>query len=498
MKQKNLLIFLVDEWAPDAVGYAKATCVKTPHTDNFAEIGTVLTNVTAPSPICIPSRTGMATGLASNVTKSWDNATPYDGKIRGWAHVLKDNDIPVNIFGKIHFEKKDIDYGFKESKLALHAENGIGMLCGSMFKPTFVLPNTEQLLIRSGPGEHIHQEFDDAVISELCEFLQEDHEDPWCAVAGLIQPHFDFVCMKKYFDLYTDEEVGLGRTRFNRDGLPDFHEWVKIWKESVPGFGPLNTEEDVIRARRAYYGMCSRVDFLIWWAMKFVDLETTNVIITSDHGELAGDGRGPTPEQRAGIFGKSQMYRCSVGVPMIVLGDVPKGKVCNTPVSLLDIHDTILKNFGITTEYRNEGVSIFDIANEQDDLSRQTFSQYHAFGADTSSFMIADGYFQLNYYVSDSNHVFKSELYDLSNDPWTLIDISKSYPAIVELYERQLKNHLYPEEISDEAKRDQCKLIESFGSRENAMKVSSVFATKLPEELKIEVRRVNERSVKII
>ena len=66
--------------------------------------------------------------------------------------------------------------------------------------------------------------------------------------------------------------------------------------------------------------------------------ETTRVVYTSDHGDNIG---------ARGMWGKSTHYDDAVGVPMIVAGpDVARGRVCHTPVSLVDLAPTIMDAVG--------------------------------------------------------------------------------------------------------------------------------------------------------
>ena len=70
--------------------------------------------------------------------------------------------------------------------------------------------------------------------------------------------------------------------------------------------------------------------------VKSLELEdSTQIIYTSDHGDNIGERN---------LWGKSNFLEESVGIPLIIAGpDVPVGKVCRTPVSLVDIYPTILE-----------------------------------------------------------------------------------------------------------------------------------------------------------
>ena len=84
-------------------------------------------------------------------------------------------------------------------------------------------------------------------------------------------------------------------------------------------------------------------------------------------------------------------YEEPVGIPCIIKGPgIPAGKTLKTPVSLVDVFPTILKTSGITPETK-PGKSLVDFANAADDFERLVFSEYHAVGSATGTFMIRKG-----------------------------------------------------------------------------------------------------------
>ena len=86
------------------------------------------------------------------------------------------------------------------------------------------------------------------------------------------------------------------------------------------------------------------------------------------------------------------MYRESTAVPMIVAGpDVTAGRVCNTTVNLIDAYPTIIESMGLDVAHDERdlpGKSLFEIASVPDDGERIGFSEYHAVGATSGTFML--------------------------------------------------------------------------------------------------------------
>ncbi|MFP6704974.1 MAG: sulfatase-like hydrolase/transferase, partial [Alphaproteobacteria bacterium] len=88
MKPQNILYIMSDEHNPKMLGCYGHEMVQTPNIDKLATRGTRFTAHYTNSPICIPSRAAFATGRYTHETKYWDNATPYDGVVKGWGHRL--------------------------------------------------------------------------------------------------------------------------------------------------------------------------------------------------------------------------------------------------------------------------------------------------------------------------------------------------------------------------------------------------------------------------
>jgi choline-sulfatase len=145
------------------------------------------------------------------------------------------------------------------------------------------------------------------------------------------------------------------------------------------------------RAIAAYFGLVSFIDHNVGRLVEALAAtglaETTRVLYSSDHGDNLGT---------RGLWGKSNMYEESAGVPMLLAGpDVPAGFVCREPVSLVDVFPTVVAGAGLPVhpdDHDLPGLSLFDVAKGV--ASRRTMlSEYHAAGATTGAFMIRKGRF---------------------------------------------------------------------------------------------------------
>jgi choline-sulfatase len=194
---------------------------------------------------------------------------------------------------------------------------------------------------------------------------------------------------------------------------------------------------------------------------------TTSVIYSSDHGEALGE--------RA-HWGKSNLYGECTQVPLVIAGpDVPAGTTCDTPVNLIDLAPTFLSAFGLTEAL--PGRSLFEIACEPADLSRASFSEYHAVGAPSGAFMLRRGRWKYHEYIG-----FPSELFDLGSDRGEMVNKADdpSCADIVATLRSELRRIVDPAAADRQAKADQRRLVERFGGREAAFRLGTKGATPAP------------------
>ncbi len=107
MTKPNILVIMTDQQRWDALGCV-TDWMKTPHMDRIAREGVHFTNCVANSPVCVPTRITMASGLCAHNTAVWDNmattlATPT------WMSCIRDAGYRTSLFGKTHLNASDGD-----------------------------------------------------------------------------------------------------------------------------------------------------------------------------------------------------------------------------------------------------------------------------------------------------------------------------------------------------------------------------------------------------
>jgi choline-sulfatase len=186
-------------------------------------------------------------------------------------------------------------------------------------------------------------------------------------------------------------------------------------------------------------------------------LDNTRVVYTSDHGDNLGT---------RGMWGKSTMYEESAGIPMIMAGPgVPGGKVCDTPVTLVDGFPTYVQSVGAKFDAGDAtlpGVSLIDIANGVVP-KRTILSEYHAAASITGTSMIRHGPYKYVNYVG-----LPPMLFDLQSDPYERKDLGRdaAYANVIAECDAALRKVVNPETADRNAKADQIAAIEKNGGKD--------------------------------
>lgn len=464
MKPGNLVIIMSDEHNAAFAGFAGHPAMKTPHIDRLAREGTSFSAACTPSPICVPARAAFATGLDVHDTGYWDNAHPYDGRVRGWAHDLRDRGYDVVSIGKLHYRGPDIDSGLTEQILPMHVVNGVGDVLGSVRSPLPVRHKSAALAEKVGAGESDYVRYDldiaQAAIGWLNQRQDADPSRPWVLFVSFVCPHFPLIAPQEYLDLYDPDTIDPPKPV---PPIEEEHPWFTAFRKCFTHDDYFVDDAARRQAIASYMALCTFVDDNVGRVADAVrslkSKSPTRLIYVSDHGDNLG---------ARGMWGKSNFYEESVRVPLILVGDgVKEGKVSNTPVSLTDFHPTVLSAIGaqdIPSPPRTK--SLWDIAAEPDDADRLVLSQYHAVAAAEAMYMIRNGRFKYCHYVN-----MPAQLFDLLSDPEEMNDLSglPEHAGTCAKLEAELWGILDPRAVDQRAREDQMALIDQHGGVENVL-----------------------------
>ncbi|MGE0310740.1 MAG: sulfatase-like hydrolase/transferase [Lautropia sp.] len=494
MSRTNLLVILSDEHQAGMIASAGDPIVSTPNLDRLCRRGTRFANAYTPSPICVPARASLATGLPVHLHRCWDNALAWDGSPEGWGHRLRRAGVRVESIGKLHFRDAASDCGFDRQGIPLHVAAGLGQVWGSVRDPLPASAGRSPLFDEIGPGDSRYNRYDRDVTALACRWLAEEApagDRPWVLFVGLVAPHFPLVVGERWLSHYPSERMPLPRL-LPRDGHAR-HPWVERMARFMDHDASFDDAVDgpTGDARRrlaiaCYLGLVSFMDDCVGRILAALEAgglaASTTVVYSSDHGDNLG---------ARGLWNKCTLYRESSGVPMIVAGpDVPAGRVCETPVSLLDIHDTALACAGVAAPAIDassvlasgaplERASLVDLARHADRRERLALCEYHAVGSDAGAFRLCDADWAFHQAVG-----YAPELFDLRRDPGEAYDLAGDPVHARELarWRDRLASLLDPVAVDRAAKRDQAALVARVGGRECALQLGPRGASPVPPD----------------
>lgn len=482
MQPTNLLFILSDEHNRDTLGCYGHPMVQTPNLDALAARGVRFDSAYTNCPICVPARASLATGQYVHRIGYWDNAFPYEGRVPGWGHRLIAEGHQVDAIGKLHYRTAEDDDGFTNKIVPLNVVGGTGDVMGTIRDNPPIRNGARAGITGAGPGTSTYLNYDAEIADRACQWLREAAErqrtaaavKPWVLFVSFVCPHPPFIAPPELHELYPLDEIPMPVQ--NRPGEQPMHPALVNLRRVMQYESPFS-EQQVRNVTAAYYGACTHLDQQIGHVLEALEAaglaETTRIIYTSDHGENMG---------RRGLWGKFTMYEESAAVPFLIAGpDVPRGRVSNDLISLVDCYQTILDAVGVDltqNERQLPGASLWPIAQGQS-LDRPAFSEYHAVGSTSASYMLREGRYKYVHYVG-----YPPQLFDLESDPQEINDLAASpnHKSVLDEFESKLRELLDPEAVDARAKADQQALLERYGGREKVLERGTFINSPVPGE----------------
>lgn len=446
VEQPNILYIHTDQHTPFVTGCYGDPLVQTPHLDQLASQGTVFDAVYCTSPICVPARMSMLTGLHPSQNEVWTNEHILNSGIPTLAHAFGAAGYEPIMVGRMHARGPDQLRGYAERAVGDHCPNyssGQSPARGGLSGTN--LPDRISLE-RSGSGQSAYEIHDEDVTAATIQYLNQyasakksdgEHK-PFCLTVGYMLPHAPYVARSQAYHDYDERMTPPDITQ-----VPD-HPFFDWWRAHTRITDV--TDAEIHRARTAYWALVTSVDAMIGQILDTLRandlIENTLIVYTSDHGEMVGEH---------GLWWKHTFYEHSVRIPLIIAfpGKVPSGERNSHVVSALDITATLLDAASAPPLPDSPGRSLLPMLTDEssawDDLA---FSEYCSDqfcpGDGCYQRMIRMGPWKLIYY-----HGQPSQLFNLTDDPQELQDLSQrpEYHAIkADLTERVLHNW-NPEEI---------------------------------------------------
>jgi len=429
----NVVILISDEHNPRYAAPYGHPYVITPNMEKLAERGTVYENAYCTSPLCMPSRSSFMAGLYVHETQTYSNCNMAmdDFRYPTYGAVMAEQGIHTVHIGKTDVYRPGKELGFSEMILpgdrALPGDTNHGRT------PMRVRRGAAARANRFGPGVR-EQPFsrDPMLVDAAVAWLTEQAtniEKPWMLAVNIVKPHFPHYVTQELWDMYPQ---GADLPKYGPNCASANHPYARDLRTHFEA--DLFGEEDICGLRRGYLGCVTFVDRQLGRIMTALEnigqLEETNVIYTSDHGEMLG---------KFGMWWKCSLYEDSARVPLIASGpDFSSQTRVATPVNLLDLQAALFCCVGVERPEAWHGTPLQEIAI--DDPEHVTFSEYHGHGTRSGAFMVRKGDWKLIYYMQAPH-----QLFDLASDPEELDDLAEVRPEVVAELVTELRKICDPE-----------------------------------------------------
>ena len=337
--QPNLVLIFSDQHRGDALGCVGNPVVHTPNLDALAAEGVTFRNCHTNSPLCMPARASLLTGLYVNEHGAWGNRNEADR--HGPSHVrnIRDAGYCTAVIGKTHFrlyqaddghtrdhvsglhdwgyefvhEVKDTipsathrcyysDFLSRRGKLQVYEDCARNFRLGQktgLLRPWEHLPNLLE------EDEHI----DMYIANTASEWIRDYASDkPFYLQVCLMGPHPPFDPPARYRDMFDPRDMPLSIME-----RPD--EPVSPQISDMYGRRGLKdiTESQCRTLKSHYYAKVAFDDDAIGNVLQSLEenglLDNTWIVYSSDHGEMLGDHQ---------LNQKSVFYEGALNVPLIV------------------------------------------------------------------------------------------------------------------------------------------------------------------------------------
>ncbi len=324
----NFVFFMPDQLRADALGCYGNPVASTPNHDRLAAEGSRFDQCHIQMPLCSPSRCCMMTGWYPHVQGHRTLRHLLGADDPSMLRYLKDAGYRVEVYGKN--DVFDPAHARLATDCAAHKWGGFPERIFDRGDPGYY-----SFLYGPTPGGP-ENSMDWPNVQAGIDFLRSPRAkgQPFMLFLPLVMPHPPYSAPQPYHTMYRPEDVTVLPPR--EGDVPAFERLIRRYR------GLDELDESFFRQVRAVYlGMVSYVDWMLGRLLDALDesglADETTVIVSSDHGDFAGDYG--LVEKHHSCF-RDAMTR----VPLIIRTPGAKaGHVGGEQVEQFDIMATVLE-----------------------------------------------------------------------------------------------------------------------------------------------------------
>ncbi len=426
-QQPNLLFIMTDQQRADAMG-CSGGWVRTPSLDRIAQEGVRFTNAVTNSPVCIPARVSLATGLYPHNTGVWNNLR-YDlpAHTPTWMQAVREAGYRTSLFGKTHLHHHEGDLREREHLLHGWGIDDVDEIGGPRAS-ALVLSHMTERWEKKGLWEKYKadyaerfannkyvarpsvlplEEYADVYVGRQARRWLESYEEdkPWFCWVSFGGPHGPWDAPEPYASMYRPEDMpppAMPDDSLSPDRIGGKMDRMLL---GAPGRTDKLPPEQIAAMRANYAGNVTLIDDQIGEILQMIEargeLDNTAIVFSSDHGEMNGDH---------GLTYKNQFFNGAVRVPLVVrtpetaallssavagrdacsTNTSAGGRVCKSPTEWFDIGPTMAELAGGELKHQQFARSLRPLLEEPDAEHR-----HFAVSEISRELMIMDGRWKL-------------------------------------------------------------------------------------------------------
>jgi arylsulfatase A-like enzyme len=500
---RKILFVTTDQQRYDSLGCTGGTVARTPVIDGLARDGVLYHRAHPQNVVCMPSRATMVTGQHVRHHGVWMNGVPLPADAPSVARVLHDAGYATGLIGKAHFEPfLDPSLRFEENRLGregrhgphrgfdhltLATHGGVGFThyaqwlgrehpgAGAGYYPVLDMADLEvnaqpggdsgapQIAVNPLPRELYHTDW---VADRAIAWLDTlDADADWFCWVSFPDPHHPWDPpegeMGRVDWRQLDLPAGLPSNRAELERILDAKpaHWRQWWSgelvsnyEAPARWVPATLTADQVREVNARVHVENElIDEAVGRILRRVDergwADSTDVLFTTDHGELQGD---------FGLLFKGPYHvDALMRLPLVWRPAPAAGAETGTevvaPVGLVDLAPTFCAIAGLPVPGWMDGTPLPRSQSEAEVQRRQRvlteWDSRHPSGVEVHlQTIFRDGYTCTGYEPGTVHDGTEGELYDNADDPLQRVNRwdDPRYRALRDDLVADLRDHLPP------------------------------------------------------
>ena len=384
MSRPNILLLMTDQQRWDALG-CSGGWVETPHLDRLAKEGVRFDHCTTNSPVCIPARLSLATGLYPHNTGVWNNQhSQLDPQQPNWMRVLRDLGYGTALFGKTHLHPHQGDLRQRQGLMRAYGLDHVDEIGGPRASARVLSHMTaaweakgvwqayrEDIEDRFATKPHVArpsplglEDYADVYVARKARQYLEGYQRqaPWFCWVSFGGPHEPWDAPEPYASMY---DPGAMPTPRSAPGDTASRPSGRL--DQMRADGPQLEMGDASAMRANYAGNITLIDEQIGRLFAAVEARgewaNTVVVLVSDHGEMNGD---------ADLIYKSNLLDGAVRVPLLIRAPgKAASRVSHAPVEWFDVGPTLVELAGGQINYRQFARSLVPVLDDPSRRHRQ-------------------------------------------------------------------------------------------------------------------------------